>query len=324
MEPITMVVIGVVATITFALAIAALSSALFTVQQNSVAVILRFGKYTGIRQAGLNFKMPFIDQKMEYSLQNKSDELAFQAITKDQANVFFKALIIFSVKDALEETLKKVAFTFASKDQFTQALSKTIEGMVRSYIASKSQQEVLSLRKEIVVYVQEHITSQLAEWGYVLHDIQINDINFNKIITESMEQVVASANLKAAAINEGDALMIKKTKAAEAEGKSVLILAENEKKAEILRGEGVAGFREAIAKGMKLSIDEVGGDKHMDIAAGLIALSMWLETFKSVAENGKGNFINFDGSPDGLRKFYQPNVVAASKNGEAQPAPAKN
>ena len=286
----------------------------FTVKQNTVAIIQRFGKYESIRLAGLNRKVPLIDSTKFISLQNLSSELSFQAITKDQANVHFKALMIYSVKDATEETIKKVAFTFATEDQFKQALNKTVEGMVRSFIAGKGQQEVLSLRKEIVEYVQLHIVSQLENWGYSLHDIQVNDIAFDSIITDSMAQVVASANLKAAATNEGDALMIKKTKAAEAEGNSIVLLATSEKQAEVLRGQGVAGFREEIAKGMKVSLDSVGGDKGTDIAVTLISLSMWMDTLKSVAENGKGNFISFDGSQEGLKRFMQPNVIAESLN----------
>lgn len=304
MEPSTLITIIV---LTFTLLLLAFFTALslFTVKQNTVSIILRFGKYSSIKQSGLNTKIPIIDSVKSFTLQNQSAEMSFQAITKDQANVYFKALVIYSVKDALEETLKKVAFTFADQSQFYQALSKTIEGMVRSFIAGQGQQEVLGLRQEIVEHVQTHIVGQLENWGYTLHDIQVNDISFDKVITDSMAQVVASANLKMAATNEGDALMIKKTKTAEAEGKSILILAESEKTAEILRGEGVSGFREALAKGMKTSLDEVGSDKSEATAVQLISLSMWLDTLKSVAENGKGNIISFDGSPEGLNKFLQ-------------------
>jgi regulator of protease activity HflC (stomatin/prohibitin superfamily) len=285
---------------------------MFSIKQGTVGVMLRFGKYKKICPSGLNFKIPGVDSIVIFTMQNQAAELSFQAITKDQANVYFKALVIYSTKDSTEDTIKKVAFTFASGDQFAQAMSKTIEGMVRSFIAGKNQQEVLGLRKEIIEYVQEHITSQLETWGYSLHDIQVNDISFDRVIMDSMAQVVASANLKAAATNEGDALMIKKTKTAEAEGNAIMIMARNEKDAEILRGQGVAGFREAIAEGMKVSLDKVGGEKGQEIAVQLISLSMWLDTFKNVAENGTGNFINFDGSPEGLQRFMQSNVVSAA------------
>ena len=288
-----------------------LFASFITVEQNTVAIIIRFGKYHSYRYAGLNTKMPFIDSVKPITLQNISAELEFQAITLDQANVYFKALMIYSVKDATEDSIKKVAFTFADDKFFYQALSKTVEGMVRSFIAGKRQQEVLSLRKEIVDYVQEHIQTQLDQWGYTLHDIQVNDITFDKEVIESMARVVASSNLKSAATNEGDAVVIKKTKEAEAEGAATVIRATKEKEAEILRGEGVAGFREQVAKGMKDSLDTVNND----YAVNLITFSMWMDTLKSIAENGQGNFISFDGSGEGMSKFFESTVI---KNGNGK------
>ena len=55
--------------------------------------------------------------------------------------------------------------------------------------------------------------------------------HFDQAIIDSMSRVVASNNLKAAAENEGQALLITKTKAAEAEGNAIKISAEAEKEA---------------------------------------------------------------------------------------------
>ncbi len=107
--------------------------------------------------------------------------------------------------------------------------------------------EILALRKEIVDYVKEQIDHLLEEWGYHLLDLQINDITFDKAIIDSMSRVVASNNLKAAAENEGQALLITKTKSAEAEGNAIKIAAEAERTAAQLRGQGGALFREEVA-----------------------------------------------------------------------------
>ncbi|HRD38379.1 MAG TPA: SPFH domain-containing protein, partial [Bacteroidia bacterium] len=61
-----------------------------TVQQGTVAVITVFGKYSRILRPGLNFKIPFIERvAKKISIQNRSAELGFQAVTIDQANVNF-------------------------------------------------------------------------------------------------------------------------------------------------------------------------------------------------------------------------------------------
>src|SRR5437868_5591569 len=100
----------------------------------------------------------------------------------------------------------------------------------------KYQRVVLpGLRKEIGEYVKEQVDHVLENWGYHLLDLQINDITFDKVILDSMSKVVASNNLKAAAENEGQALLITKTKAAEAEGNAIKISAEAEKEAARLR-----------------------------------------------------------------------------------------
>ncbi len=89
------------------------------------------------------------------------------------------------------------------------------------YHLSADRDEILTLRKEIVEYVKAQIDAALEDWGYHLLDLQINDITFDTAIIESMSRVVASNNLKAAAENEGQALLITKTKGAEAEGNAI-------------------------------------------------------------------------------------------------------
>jgi regulator of protease activity HflC (stomatin/prohibitin superfamily) len=270
----------------------------FTINQGYIGIITMFGKYQRIVLPGLRLKIPVLESVYKkISYQNRSVELEFQAITGDQANVYFKSMLLYSVQNQDEETLKKVAFKFVSDKDMMQALIRTIEGSIRTYVASKKQAEVLGLRKEIVEYVKEQVDHTLENWGYHLQDLQINDITFDKVILESMSKVVASNNLKAAAENEGQALLITKTKAAEAEGNSIKISAEAEKEAARLRGQGVALFRQEVAKGMTEAAEQM---KQANLDTNVILFSMWTEAIKNFAEYGKGNVIFLDGSPVGM------------------------
>jgi regulator of protease activity HflC (stomatin/prohibitin superfamily) len=275
-------------------------SGLLTVQQGSVAVITMFGKYRRVLQPGLSFKIPFFEQVFRrISIQNRSAELEFMAITIDQANVNFKAMLLYSVMDGSEETIQKVAFKFVDDRNFMQALVRSIEGSIRAFVATKKQSEVLGLRKEIVDEVKDHLDVSLAEWGFHLLDLQLNDIAFDEAIMRSMAQVVASNNLKAAAENEGQALYITKTKAAEAEGSAIKIAAMAEKEAAQLRGQGVALFRGEVAKGMATAAKEM---EEADLDSSLVMFSIWTEAIKHFAEQGKGNVIFLDGSTEGMEK----------------------
>lgn len=271
-----------------------------TVQQGTVAIITQFGKYKRIMHSGLNFKLPFIESiAKRISVQNRSAELDFQAITQDQANVYFKAMLLYSVLNENEEILRNVAFKFVNDRDFMTALVRTIEGSIRGFVATKKQAEILSLRKEIVEDVKDQLDHILETWGFHLIDLQLNDITFDEAITRSMAQVVASSNLKAAAENEGQALLITKTKAAEAEGNAIKIAAEAERTAAQLRGQGVALFRQEVAKGMSEAAREMH-DANLD--ASFLLFSMWTESIKHFAETGKGNTIFLDGSPDNMQR----------------------
>src|SRR5215470_10213962 len=273
-------------------------SSFFTINQGYIGVITMFGRYQRIVLPGLRTKLPLLESVYKkISYQNRSVELEFQAITGDQANVYFKSMLLYSVQDQQEETIKKVAFKFVSDRDMMQALVRTIEGSIRTYVASKKQAEVLGLRKEIVEFVKEQIDQSLESWGYHLQDLQINDITFDQAIMDSMSKVVASNNLKAAAENEGQALLITKTKAAEAEGNAIKISANAEKEAARLRGQGVALFREEVARGMTEAAEQM---KQANLDTNVILFSMWTEAIKNFAEAGKGNVIFLDGSAEGM------------------------
>ncbi|HMX39648.1 MAG TPA: SPFH domain-containing protein [Saprospiraceae bacterium] len=271
-----------------------------TVQQGTVAITTFFGKYMRTMYPGLNFRIPLLEVIFKrISVQNRAAELTFQAVTSDQANVHFTSLLLFAVMDNSEETVKKVAFKFVSDRDFMATLTRTVEGSIRAYVAGKKQQEILSLRREITEAVKGNVDHMLEDWGYHLIDLQINDITFDDEVMRSMSKIVAANNLKAAAENEGQALLITKTKAAEAEGNAIKIAAEAEREAAKMRGQAVALFREEVARGMSQAAKEM---QNANLDTSVILFSMWTEAVKNFTEHGKGNVIFLDGSVDGMQK----------------------
>ncbi len=281
-----------------------------TVQQGTIAVTTIFGKFNRCLTPGLNFKIPIIERIFKkISIQNRSAEMGFTAVTIDQANVNFTAMLLYAVYNTEQETIKNVAFKFIDERNLMQALVRSVEGSVRAIVATKKQSEVLLLRRDIVLEIKDQLDKTLEEWGYHLIDLQLNDITFDEEVIRSMAKVVASNNLKAAAENEGQALLITKTKGAEAEGNAIKIAAQAEKEAAQLRGQGVALFREEVAKGMSSSA-KLMQDANLD--ASLILFSMWTEAVKNFAEHGKGNVIFLDGSTENMQQTMK-QMMAISK-----------
>jgi regulator of protease activity HflC (stomatin/prohibitin superfamily) len=270
----------------------------FSVPQGTVAVITTFGKYSRVARPGLAYRVPIIQRiQSRVSVQNRSMEISFQAITQDQANVYFKAMLLFATADDAEETIKRVAFKFIDAASLMTALVRTVEAITRGFVATKKQAEILGLRAEMVAEAKSNLDETLAEWGYHLIDLQINDITFDELITTSMAKVVASQNLQRAAEFEGQAFYIRRTKEAEAEGEAVKIEAKAEAEAAQRRGEGVRMFRHEVATGLadaSRTVQSAGADEN------LVLFAMWTETIRDTVERSKGNVIFLDGSVQGM------------------------
>ena len=256
-----------------------------TVPQATVAVVTLFGRYHRIMREGLNFKLPWEKVAYRLSLQNRALQLEFQAITQDQANVKFATMVLYAVSAADEESVKKAVFSFATGQEFQLALQRTIDGSIRQFVATTKQSDILGMRAEIVDHTKKNLDEVVLAWGYVVRDIQITDMTFDKEIIDSMARVVSSKNLLAAASNEGAALLVKRTKDAEAEAAYKTIGAEADKKASALRGEGLALFRKNIAEGMKGAAESL---KSAGVDPEFLLFLEYTDALKYVAEHGSG------------------------------------
>jgi len=262
-----------------------------SVPQSTVAVITVFGKYNRVMREGLNVKLPWEKMFQRLSLQNRALQLEFQAITQDQANVRFATMVLYAVASSEEETIKKAVFSFATAQEFQLALQRTIDGSIRQFVATTKQADILGMRAEIVDHTKKNLDEVISTWGYVVRDIQITDMTFDKEIMDSMARVVSSKNLLAAASNEGAALLVKRTKDAEAEAAYKTIGAEAEKKAAALRGEGMALFRRNVADGMK---DAAASLKEAGVDANFLLFLEYTDSLKYMADHSQGKVIFMD------------------------------
>lgn len=273
-----------------------------SVPQATVSVITVFGKYRRIMREGLNFKMPWERVFQRLSLQNRALQMEFQAITQDQANVKFATMVLYAVSGSDVAEIQKAVFSFATPQEFQLALQRTIDGSIRQFVATTKQSDILGMRAEIVDHTKKNLDEVVLQWGYVVRDIQITDMTFDKEIMDSMARVVSSKNLLAAAANEGAALLVKRTKDAEAEAAYKTIGAEAEKKAAALRGEGLALFRKNVADGMKEAAESL---KSAGVDANFLLFLEYTDALKYVADHAQGKVIFMDNGAGASTRVVQ-------------------
>jgi len=131
--------------------------------------------------------------------------------------------------------------------------------------------------------------------AHEIEDLRYHSIRFDEVITKSMARVVAAINERDAAKNEGEALLIRKTKEAEADGSFITIKAEAEKGAWKLRGQGLAEFRREVAAGIHDAVEEL---QSAGVDPNYLLFFMYTEAIKHVAEHSKaGHTIFVDSNP---------------------------
>jgi regulator of protease activity HflC (stomatin/prohibitin superfamily) len=231
-------------------------------------------------------------------------------------------MVLYAVAAAEEEAIKKAVFSFASVREFQLALQRTIDGSIRQFVATTKQSDILGMRAEIVEHTKRNLDEVVLAWGYVVRDIQITDMTFDKEIIDSMARVVSSKNLLAAASNEGAALLVKRTKDAEAEAAYKTIGAEADKKAAALRGEGLALFRKNIAEGMKEAAERL---HSAGVNAEFLLFLEYTDALKYVAEHSQGKVIFMDSGAAAAARVVQGVAglgVGLDVNGAPPAAPA--
>lgn len=245
-------------------------SSIRIVQQNTVYVIEMMGKFNRMMTAGLNFKMPLFERVAEkVTLRQQNFTLKNIYPSKDKVIVDIATNLIYSV-DITQEGVKKYTYSLSNRNQSIGAI---IENSLRTYVAKETHEGILEKKEELAAHIRVDLEKQFSEWGMIISSFQITEVSFPASITQAMGEVVASQQLMKAAANKGEATKIQAIKEAEAE-----------KERKRLQGEGIALEREAIAAGLRQSVEiikQATGQSNAEIMA-ILTLNQYLDTMKSI------------------------------------------
>lgn len=252
------------------------------VEQNTVAVIEFLGKYRRTMSAGLNIIIPIFERMRErVTLRQQNFVVSGHYPSKDKVIVTVATNLIYVV-NSTEEGIKRFVYSLENRGQ---SIAASIENSLRTYIAKETHEGILEKKEELAEHIKADLARQFDEWGMVIMSFQITEVTFPVLISDAMSQVVASEQLRKAAENKGEAIKIQAIKEAEAE-----------KERKRLQGEGVALEREAIAQGLKQSLEVISqatGKTATDVMA-VLTLTQYLDTIKSIGmtENSKVIFVD--------------------------------
>lgn len=269
-------------------ALVAVFGSFFTVEQQTVAVIERFGKYSRLAQAGLNFKLPFLESVVD-RVSLRIEQLDVEVETKTKDNVFVQVKV--SVQHYVMPS--KVYDAYYKLDNPDAQIEAYVFDVVRARVPKLKLDEVFENKDEIADAVKSELEETMDDFGYGITKTLVTDIDPDEKVKASMNEINAAERMRAAAMEKGEADKILMVKAAEAEAES--------KK---LQGEGIANQRKAIADGLRESVETIkkglGNDIDSKEVLTILLATQYFDTIDSLGKNANTNTVLLPHSPGGL------------------------
>src|SRR3984885_7351552 len=259
----------------------------YTVQQQSRAIVERFGKYVRTATPGLNFKIPYIEgivQRVSLRVQ----QLLVEVETKTLDNVFVKLFV--AVQYRVVEGSEADSY-YKLQDHVEQIRSYVLD-VVRAKVPKMTLDEVFEKKDDVGLAVKTELDVSMKIYGFEIPNELGTDVNPADNVKAAMNDIQTQQRLQVAAAAKGEANKILVVKNAEAEAES-----------KRLQGEGIAKQRRAIVDGLRDSIaafaDKVGGVTAQD-ALNLVLLTQYFDTMKEIGVSSGSKVILMPHSPGGM------------------------
>ena len=261
----------------------------FTVNTAQMAVITRFNKFLRVADAGLNWKVPYIDSVAGLiSLRVNQITLTMETKTKD--NVF--VTIPISVQNRVRP--EKVYDAFYRLSDPVAQIKSYVEQVILGHVPGMTLDEVFASQSSIAAAVKKELDVDMAAFGYEIVNVLVTDIIPDAKVKSAMNDINAAQREQVAAAARGEAEKILVVKKAEAESES-----------KALQGQGIANQRRAIIEGLQTSVEQfqkaVDGASAMEVMQ-LVLVTQYFDTLKSIGESDKTNTLFLPHSPASVRE----------------------
>ena len=264
----------------------------FTVEQQSVKIVQRLGKFARIAGPGLNFKIPLIEQ-VAGSLSLRVNQLDVKVETKTEDNVFLHVLV--SVQFFVDPN--KVYEAFYKLEDPSRQITSFVFDAVRAKVPKIKLDDVFEKKDDIAVAVKEELEQVMSDFGYGIVKTLVTDIDPDAKVKIAMNEINAAQRMRVVASEKGEAERILKVKSAEAEAQS-----------KALQGKGMADQRKAIIQGLKESVSDfkesLPNTTEQDVL-NLILMTQYFDTIKDLGASSHNNTIMIPHSPSAVGDILQ-------------------
>jgi regulator of protease activity HflC (stomatin/prohibitin superfamily) len=172
----------------------------FTVQQQSRAIIERFGKFIRTANPGLNFKIPYIERVVE-RVSLRVQQLMVEVETKTLDNVFVKLFV--AVQYRVVEGSEADSY-YKLQDHVEQIKSYVLD-VVRAKVPKMNLDEVFERKDDVGAAVKSELDVSMKIYGFEIPNALVTDVNPADNVKAAMNEIQTQQRLQVAAAAKGEA-----------------------------------------------------------------------------------------------------------------------
>lgn len=237
---------GVVAGIALAVMLLVGSGAVFIVQEQQLALLLRLGEIVDADfKPGLHFKVPVIQDVVKFDKRIQTlDANPERFLTIEKKFVVVNSFAKWRIADVAQFYRS----TRGSSDTASRLLQARINAALRDEFGKRTVQEVVSgERAEIMATLAREANENAADLGVEIVDVRVKQIDFADDISENIYERMRTERQRVAAELRAQGAEAAEKIQADADRQRVEIVADSYREAELLRGQGDAQAAETYA-----------------------------------------------------------------------------
>ena len=252
-----------------------LTTSVFIVHQKTAKIIETLGKFSSVRTAGIQFKLPYPFSTVASTINLQILELSDTIGCRTSDESFLKLPIATQYQVINSEAGMKNSYY--ELDDATSQMSSYISNIARNSVNDLTIKELYSAKGSLEKSIKAELSEKFEKFGFKIINVLIEDPILSEELVRASNRVLAAEKEKYAATNEAEALKVKLVGQAQAEKESL-----------VLKAEAFTEYRLETSKGNKEAMNLMTGRSILDENGAIIPNP----NFKSVEFTEK-DILNF-------------------------------
>ena len=292
------------------------------VEQATVKMVERLGKFHKVARSGINFIWPYVDKIRPFVMRDQwsrhmdlreqvMDFPPSSVITRDNVTMEVDAVLFYQITDPVKATYEIT--------NLGNAIVQLTVTSLRNVMGELALDETLTSRETVNTKLRDVLDEATDKWGVKVNRVELKNIEPPKEIQDAMAKQMKAERERRAVVTEAEGTKKSAVLEAEGEREAAIARAEGEKRSTVLEAEGTAEARIKIAEAEAEALKRVREALNEANPANYLIALKYLESLEKIsAGQATKIFLPFEasgilGSLGGIREMLRSEEATSAK-----------